>query len=240
MKKRTVLWMFLSALFLFAVFMAGKSALDNRKIEPEKSSSQASSAVSASGPQYVNPTETDYVSWGRFDAKNNLIWSGATFEYSCTGTCAGLMIYCDNNVQGAIDVSIDGGAFVRYELTDGLADYVFADDLDEGTHTVRVVRLSQEWVLRSAKVEKIIVSEGAKVISGYTHPTDLKIEFLGDSITAAVGIDHYTDCYSYLTAEALNAEYRVCAMPGCGVYRWGGWDPTKTDASTRNMLTMCL
>ena len=223
-------------------YLVAKAMLESgaKLTDLEKSALQELIAI-AENPNpvdYVAVSGSDYVSWGRSNAKNNLIWSGATFEYSCTGTYAGLTINTDNNAQGAIDVSIDGGAFVRYELTDGTKDYVFADDLDEGTHTVRVVRLSQEWVLKSAKVEKIIVSEGAKVISGYTHPTDLKIEFLGDSITAAVGIDHYTDCYSYLTAEALNAEYRVCAMPGCGVYRWGGWDPTKTDASTRNMLTM--
>lgn len=100
----------------------------------------------------------------------------------------------------------------------------------EETHTVKLLRVSSgnvPLVLRSVK----IFGENPKFLEP-PKEKDLKIEFLGDSITAGFGVlasadqneyhtyeEDSTKTYAYLTAELLDAEIRTVAWSGQGVCR---------------------
>ncbi|MBR5271733.1 MAG: hypothetical protein IKV64_06085 [Clostridia bacterium] len=112
----------------------------------------------------------------------------------------------------------------------GAMPKVVLDFDSEKKHMVKLLRVSEgdtPLVLKSIKIF-------GKAPEFLNPPADkkLKLEFLGDSITAGYGVlasqdqDIYytyeqdsTRTYAYLTAELLNADIRTIAYSGQGVYR---------------------
>lgn len=118
--------------------------------------------------------------------------------------------------------------------------YTLAKDLEEGVHTVRLVKSisSQNGVL---KVNKLTTDGKFLRPEKKERP---RIEFVGDSITVGAGIFGDTTgkgctvdnsdaakCYAYLTAQALDADYSIVATEGICVKKTIGW-------LTINMLEM--
>ena len=100
----------------------------------------------------------------------------------------------------------------------------------EKRHNVKLLRISEGDALLVLKSIKIF-GKNPEFLSA---PEDkkLKIEFLGDSITAGYGVisaadqDKYytyeqdsTKAYAYMTAQLLDADIRTIAYSGQGVYR---------------------
>lgn len=121
------------------------------------------------------------------------------------------------------------GKSQRFSLM-GKAPRVLLDFEKEKVHTVKLLRITEG--------EQHLVFKGFKVYGKkpeiMTPPIDkpLKIEFLGDSITAGYGVlapslqnvfttfeQDSTMTYAYMTAELLNADIRTVAISGQGVYR---------------------
>lgn len=165
----------------------------------------------------VVPTKDDVLCGGRSYKYNKLVWAGATYEYQCTGTVAGAVISGDS---GYFEASVDGGEYQVFEIKSGTSEYLFSDTLEEGTHTVRILRRSDPW-RPPFTVDGVIVEELADIVKGYEGSYDLKIEFIGDSITSAQGI-FYHQCYTTKTAEILNAHFQVISRSGMGLYRNAG------------------
>ena len=102
-----------------------------------------------------------------------------------------------------------------------------ASDLEEGLHTIRVLRQNMEG---NTSVDQIILCGELK-----ERPADkeLLIEFVGDSITcgyACLGINKTDDVvsaettegtstYAYLTAQALGADHSMVCISGIGIYK---------------------
>ena len=165
----------------------------------------------------VVPTEDDVLCGGRTYSYNKLVWAGATYEYQCTGTVAGAVI---TGESGYFEASVDGGEYQVFEIQNGSSEYIFSNELSEGTHTVRILRRSDPW-RPPFTVDGVVVEETSDIVKGYKGNYDLKIEFIGDSITSATGI-YYHQCYTTKTAEILNAHFQVVSRAGMGLYRNAG------------------
>ena len=165
----------------------------------------------------VTIEESDVTYGGRRVNFNTLAATGATFEFQCTGRAVGAFITAQ---YGTVEVSIDGGDYQVVTLKSGTHDYLFTDKLDEGTHTVRIMRRNESWD-PVFTIGDIIIEETGEIVKGYKGNYDLKIEFIGDSLTSAQGVD-YSLSYVVETCRILNAQFHVIARGGMGLYKNAG------------------
>ncbi len=165
----------------------------------------------------VEVTEDDVLRGGRSYDFKDLMWAGSSYEFQCTGRAAGVVV---TGQKGQIEISVDGGEYKVFEVKNGTYEYIYSDSLAEGTHTVRVVRKSDPWTPKMT-VDAVVVEESADIVKGYKGNYDLKIEFIGDSITSGQGVN-YNQCYTTQTAKLLNAHFQVVSRSGMGLVRNAG------------------
>lgn len=156
----------------------------------------------------------DVLRGGRSYNFKTLAAAGSTFEYQCTGRAAGATVTGEG---GQFEVSIDGGEYKAFEVKKGTHEYIFSKELDDGVHTVRITRQTDSWG-PVFTVDNVIIEDGAEIVEGYKGNYDLKIEFVGDSLTSAQGVD-YSQSYVVEAARILNAHFQVVSRGGMGVYR---------------------
>ncbi len=102
------------------------------------------------------------------------------------------------------------------------------ENLRDKTHKVKILRISEGSYCVS--VEKIQIYGKSPVFSKPAESNKIKLEFLGDSITAGFGVladssklefttyeQDSTKTYAYLTAEALDADIRTICISGEGI-----------------------
>lgn len=105
-----------------------------------------------------------------------------------------------------------------------------AEKLDLGVHTVRAVKAASPMVADQKNCIEIESDNPLSTDGRFLKPpakSDLKIEFIGDSITEAYGATGKsgegkhtlenslaTASYAYLTAQNLNADYSIVALNG--------------------------
>jgi len=169
-----------------------------------------------------------------------LISSGSSVEFLFSGDSA---IVSLSGLAGAADhnyvvAELDGAYYGRFKIsTSDPASFVFKAASDKERHELKIIRATEASngvvVFHAARAEKIFVPDAK---------SGPRIEFIGNSITAAMGADtteiscgggskwydQHNAYYSYaaLTARALNAEYMLSAISGAGVYRnWNSDGP---------------
>ena len=161
------------------------------------------------------------------DTAINADWSASGIEF--VATCEGDMTFAvETNDKGAyFRAYVDGepcmnGESPYFEIT-GKGE-ITLKDIPTGTHTVRVIKVTGYTLafaaFTSVKLTGFISEEAPK-------DKDLYVEFVGDSITCAWGTigtfdGKYTSQdatlgYSYLLAEALDADYSLTALSGQGI-----------------------
>ncbi|MCM1314816.1 MAG: GDSL-type esterase/lipase family protein [Alistipes senegalensis] len=185
------------------------------------------------------PATEDYVKYtGRnyYDGKSAwLVQSGSAVEFTVSAKSAEVTITGDHSINN------DEKYRPRYAvIIDG--EIVLDEVLNEKSKTVK---LFDEKVSRTADVKIIHLSEannGAvgvseiKTVSDSPAPVvpvpekELSIEFIGDSITCAYGVEgksayenfsttteNFMKSYAYLTAKKLNADYSAVSYSGHGI-----------------------
>lgn len=161
------------------------------------------------------------------DTAINADWSASGIEF--TATCEGDMVFAvETNDKGAyFRAYVDGepwknGESVYFEVN-GKGEIVLKD-IPNGTHTIRVIKVTGYTLalaaFTSVKLTGVISEEAPKA-------KELYVEFVGDSITCAWGTigtfdGKYTSQdatlgYSYMLAEALDADYSLTALSGQGI-----------------------
>ena len=163
-----------------------------------------------------------------------LSYSGSGVEFTCKGEYVTIKLIDDS--QGRYLQNHK----TRYAIyKNGI---VVEDDIlteSEKICTVTLDGYDSETVIKILKLSEAQYSAmGIGEISVYgksriepTAEKDLKIEFIGDSITCGYGIDetnyngyfstateNFTKTYAYLTAENLSADYSAVCFSGYGVY----------------------
>lgn len=175
---------------------------------------------------------------GRTLEKNDATWlvqSGAAVELTVTGMTASVTIVGDGCVYSDEKWRPRYGVFVDGEL---LTDVVMGApeqtvelfaDTHERTATVKVIHLS-EANNGAIGVKDITVESSRSQAVQPTAKRDLQIEFIGDSITCAYGVEadtqyvsfetgteNFTKSYAYLAAEMLDADYSAVSYSGYGI-----------------------
>ncbi len=188
--------------------------------------------------QNIAATEQNVKLIGRTLSKNDITWlvqSGSAVEFTVTGKSAEITLAGDSSINNDADYRS------RYAV---IVDDVIVTDALMDTEEL-VVPLFESETSRTATVKVIHLSEanngsiGVKSISVISdtvapvRPTakkELSIEFIGDSITCAYGVEganayepfktsteNFMKSYAYLTAQQLDAEYSAVSYSGYGI-----------------------
>ena len=111
---------------------------------------------------------------------------------------------------------IDGEMVVEFKLTQqGTSTYILATGLSNTKHTAKILRMAEGW--EKPLTFNGIITDGGTTISK-TPDRDLKIQFIGDSLTAAYTLSNGTYGYAYKTAEMLGADLNSLASAGGHMY----------------------
>lgn len=189
--------------------------------------------------QVINVTADNvkYIGRNIYD-KNNIAWlvqSGSAIEFTVTGKSAEITINGDGFIES------DEKYRPRYAVI--VDDEIILDELvsvnektvelfsgaASRTATVKVIHLS-EANNGAVGVSNIKVNSDAPVPVAPTAKKDLQIEFIGDSITCAYGVEgkdqyegfmtsteNFMKSYAYLTAKQLDADYSAVSYSGHGI-----------------------
>ncbi len=225
--KKTLLFLLTAALLL-----AGCGAKENTA--EDVSAAPTPAVLSAK----TFKAEEQYVKhMGRTEMYQDTLWlaqSASGVEFTFTGTSASITMASDSTMMsgGAANrarfaVYVNGERVLDKQIKKMLETYeIFASEEAVET-TVQIVKLS-EAANSTVGIRSIDVT-----CYGDIQPTaqkELKIEFIGDSITCGYGVDdedpnhHFstatedaTKTYAYKTAVALDADYSFVAYSGHGI-----------------------
>ena len=187
---------------------------------------------------FIKPDTDNFKLTGRYFTGSDILWlvqSGSAIEFKLTASKASVTVKGDNSdgyykEQMPRYAVIVNGKTVFDSVTDRkdvTADIINSDE--EKTVTVKIIHLSE-------------ANSGAVGITGFdivsssetpVRPVPLKkysIEFIGDSITCAYGVEsenelemfttlteNFMKSYAYLAAEKLDADYSAVSYSGFGV-----------------------
>ncbi len=179
---------------------------------------------------------------GRTTGERNpltLFWTASGIELNVKAAELWIEISAEyNTFEPWVDILINDALIQRFMVT-------------EGTHNVCIFRNMNPEVVKNVKVLRdtqamssgavTVLQLGAVYTDGSFLPSkqyDLKIEFIGDSITSGEGCTgaleeqdwlpswmNAVSNYSYMTAGKLNAEYHAISQCGWGFF-WS-WDGHK-------------
>ncbi|MBQ2265642.1 MAG: hypothetical protein IJY06_01180 [Oscillospiraceae bacterium] len=175
---------------------------------------------------------------GRNVQKEDVTWlvqSGSAVEFTVTGTSASVQLAGDSGIGNGEDYRPRYAVYVDGEL---IADTTMSTEsetitLFEGSTSrmalVKVMLLS-EAMYGGIGVKSVEVTSNAPVPMQPTAENDLLIEFIGDSITCAYGVEgtsssesfkttteNFSKSYAYLTAMQLGADYSAVCYSGHGI-----------------------
>ena len=188
--------------------------------------------------QNVNSFDEEYINiYGRNYVENgvlNLDYVASGVEVGFIGSSFTMNVSKPNDLYLRVYVDNDKVG-ERILVSSSTTKYTLAKNLTAGQHAIRIGNTS-ERALRIASFE-------AEQFWAVPEKSDLKIEVIGDSITAGYGVWGYpgegwsltnsdgTNTYAYNAVQALNADYSIIASSGICV--------TNTNATfKKNMETM--
>ena len=259
MKKATKL-----ASFLIAAAMTLTGCGNNTPAEthasvettaPVQTEEQTTTSVEPEGPteNTYTPDSTNVKLIGRTLAQDGILWlaqSASGIEFTFKGTKASVDIKGDGTVSGNADdqarfaVYVNGERKLDEMVTEAEKSYdIFSSDSSEDV-TVKIIKLSESANSVFGIKDLVVTSEGG--ISP-TPEKDLKIEFIGDSITCGYGVDdenrnhHFstttedaTKTYAFKTAEKLDADYSFVSYSGHGII--SGYTSNSKEKNTASLV----
>ncbi len=179
--------------------------------------------------------ETYVKTIGRTHSEEGILWlahSASGVEFTMTGTAASVTVVGDSMISQPDNAS----RFAAYVNGKRVLDEMI--DEPEKTFDIYADPTEKEVTITLLKLSEAANSTmGIKAINvmsdGDIQPTaekDLKIEFIGDSITCGYGVDdedrnhHFstktedaTKAYAYKTAQLLDADYSLVSYSGHGI-----------------------
>lgn len=166
------------------------------------------------------------------DEKRYISMSGSGVEFVCKGSYVYITVLGDNakklnkNQQPRIAIYKNGELIIDDIVNYDKKKYHIDIDDAENETVIKLIKLS-EAMFSGFYIDKIGAFCKGNIVP--TEDKDVKIEFIGDSITCGYGIDsgniggfstrteNFAKTYAYLTAEKLNADYSAIAFSGYGV-----------------------
>ena len=143
----------------------------------------------------------------------------------------------DNGSAARVVVFVNGERKLDEMILQQTQTYTVFDETEVVEGEVRILKVS-EATSSLAGISKITVDKDGSICP--TAARDLKIEFIGDSITCGYGVDdlnkehHFrtstednTKSYAYKTASKLNADYSMVSISGWGIISGYSGDGSK-------------
>ena len=246
----------LCMLLAFALCACGDEGSTNTEAKKTEAAGEEAGTVTEENVT-AEPSTADYYMnednaklLGRTYTEGTNLWltySGSGVEFTFTGTCCDITFLGDDNYSSQsarprVAVYVNGVRVGDYLINDDLDNYgpertvnAFTSETEE-TVTVKVVKLSE--VSDSSVAISRVSLTGTAAEPYPTAEKDLKIEFIGDSITCGYGVDgeygvdsyctgneDCTKAYAIKTAEQLDADYSIVAMSGHGIISGYTGDP---------------
>ena len=179
---------------------------------------------------------------GRFDFSNpkkvTFDWSGVFITAYFEGTSCAVRL---NDINNEYEIVIDNNA-PRLLNPDSSKIYFVAKNLDSSHSHKIIIQKRTEAFIGKGEFLGFILDEGKKLLPPDKRP-DRRIEFIGNSITCAYGVEgdsatcRYSPetqnanlSYASIIARDLNADYSLVAYSGRGVVRnYGDVNKTSVD-----------
>lgn len=181
------------------------------------------------------PTESNVKMLGRTYTYNDTIWcalSATGIEFEVTGTRCDLTFVGDNMAKATeelhnarIGIYVDGKLAVDDFIREASQTFTAFESEEEKTVTIRAIKLSESS--DSTVGISQILTDATEVVA--TKEKEVKIEFIGDSITCGYGVEGTLDdvystatenaskAFAYICAKAMNADYSLVSYSGYGI-----------------------
>lgn len=157
-------------------------------------------------------------------------FSASGIEFNADIRGGDLMLRVDSSGVSYYTLYINGvRQDQRLEFSDGIRDYVIAEDLAAGEYNVKLIKQTQA----EHSVSTLISLSMNGSFMARPADNELLIEFIGDSITCGYGLVGYptegvtnyggakfmdaTQAYAYLTADALGADHSLVSLSGWAI-----------------------
>ncbi len=172
---------------------------------------------------------------GRTHSEEGVLWlahSASGVEFTMTGTAASVTVVGDSMTsqpdgRARFAAYIDGERVLDEMIDEPEKTFEIFAGTDEKTVTITLLKLS-EAANSTLGIKAINVTSDGDIQP--TPQKELKIEFIGDSITCGYGVDdedrdhHFstttedaTKAYAYKTAQLLDADYSLVSYSGHGI-----------------------
>lgn len=175
---------------------------------------------------------------GRTMYNNDTAWlvqSGSAVEFTVTGKSATVTLAGDSSINNSEDyrpryaVLLDGEIIEDSVMSTSEKTLTLFEGETSRTSEIRIIHLS-EAMNGAVGVKNISVTSDKAVPISPLPEKSLSIEFIGDSITCAYGVEglssyesfkttteNFMKSYAYLTAQKLNADYSAVSYSGHGI-----------------------
>lgn len=164
--------------------------------------------------------------WAAFSgAGAEFIFTGKKLEITVTGDFASTAGNDENYAR--IAIYVDNERVVDDMLDGKEKTYKVLESKSTECRNVRIIKLS-ECAMSTFGIKPVMIAEDEKIEPAPAK--NIKMEFIGDSITCGYGVDdpdkehHFktatedvTKAYAYKTALALNADYSMVSVSGYGI-----------------------
>ncbi len=167
-----------------------------------------------------------------------LFWTASGIELNVKASELRVLIEADyGNFEPWLDILIDGARTQRLMLQKGKQEICVFRMMDPSV--TRHVLILRDTPAMPKDDQTLLQIHGISTDGSFEElpSRDMKIEFIGDSITSGEGgcgaVGEMTwnsgcfDCvdnYTFMTARELNAEYHVLSQSGYGIFcDWRGW-----------------
>ena len=153
------------------------------------------------------------------------IFTGKKLEITVTGDFASTAGNDENYAR--IAIYVDNERVVDDMLDEKEKTYKVLESESAECRNVRIIKLS-ECAMSTFGIKPVMIAEDEKIEPAPAK--NIKMEFIGDSITCGYGVDdpdkehHFktatedvTKAYAYKTALALNADYSMVSVSGYGI-----------------------
>lgn len=224
---------FTAALMLMAGGCGGST--EGTVTNTSEAITQTTESEDMTAPQTFAPTAENVKLIGRTAEHDGILWlalSASGIEFTFTGTKASVTLIGDSMISAGEEKQARFAVYINGERTmDEQIDMaeevyeIYSSDSAQET-TVKLLKLSE--AAESTFGIRDITVEGSAIAP--TAEKELKIEFIGDSITCGYGVDDEvkehgfktstedaTKAYAFKAAQMLDADYSLVSYSGHGI-----------------------
>ena len=182
-------------------------------------------------PEFLDYRDTRITYLGRMTPTDTsgmeIYWSGSVVKLNFKGRSVKALLK-DENGDNYFNVIIDDSVMRILRPGKEKRYYTLTEGVNEGKHTLKLFKRN-EWDRGTTRFYGFLLEKGTQALPP-DGPKKLKMEFYGNSITAAYAVEDtsgkdspdstFTNCYhsyAFLTAKHFNADYHLIVKSGIGV-----------------------